>query len=355
MPRRSRTFRVFANAPFSESTSKSVRAMNMKAGKKTVTVVGGGVSGLTTAICLQQAGYEVEIVTREVSPFTTSDKAVAIWLPYASGPADKVEHWSRETYLDFKKLSKDPDSGVYFVELLLLAEDVNEVEPGWSLSLPSGSWRVAEPTELPAGYDTAFAIKVPLIETPIYLPYLLSRFQADGGAIHMRMVSRLEELLVPGKWVVNCTGLEAKALTGDTELYPIKGNIIVGKIQGDEPWLRYLVDNAGQNKLAYILPRKRTGDIVLGGTAIEYDHSPEFSSTEVSGIYARCLKVIPELKDLPVNRMDAGLRPGRKKIRLGWDAELRGLIHNYGHGGSGFTVAWGCGRAVLGLVEKVVS
>ncbi len=324
----------------------------MQAGKKTVTVLGCGVSGLTTAICLQRAGYEVEIVTRELSPFTTSDKAAAIWFPFAAGPADKVEQWSRDTYLEFEKLSKNPDSGVYLVELFLLAEDVNELEPGWSLSLPSSSWRVAEPAELPAGYETAFAIKIPLIETPIYLPFLVSRFQESGGTIHMRTVTCLEGLREPGRLVVNCAGLEARTLTVDAELYPIKGNIITGKIQGDEPWLRCLVDDAGENRLAYVLPRKRTGDIILGGTAMEHDDSPEFGPSEVSGIYERCLKLIPELKDLPVISMDAGLRPGRKEIRLGWDAELKGLIHNYGHGGSGFTVAWGCGRAVLELIEK---
>ena len=171
----------------------------------------------------------------------------------------------------------------------------------------------------------------------------------------MRIVTCLEELLEQGGLVVNCTGLEARTLTADTELYPIKGNIIMGKIQGDEPWLRCLVDNAGQNRLAYVIPRKRTGEIVLGGTAIEHDYSPEFDPTELDGIYLRCLKMIPELKGLPVIRTDAGLRPGLKEIRLGRDAELKGLIHNYGHGGSGFTVAWGCGRAVLGLAEKVES
>jgi D-amino-acid oxidase len=317
--------------------------------------VGAGVSGLTTAICLQQAGYKVEIVTREAPPFTTSDKAAAVWLPYAAGPVEKVRQWSGETYLECKNLSKDPESGIYFVELLLLAKDVNELEPDWSRSLPSGSWRVADAAELPPGYDTAFALEVPMIETPIYLPYLLSRFQAGGGAIHMRAATSLEELLEPDRLVVNCTGLGAKTLTGDTELYPIKGNIIVGRIDGNEPWLRCLVDNVAQNNLAYILPRKRTGDIMLGGTAIEHDDTPEFAPAEVTGVNERCLNLIPELKDLQVIRMDAGLRPGRKNIRLGWDAELSGLIHNYGHGGSGFTVAWGCGRAVARLAEKAKS
>jgi D-amino-acid oxidase len=49
-----------------------------------------------------------------------------------------------------------------------------------------------------------------------------------------------------------------------------------------------------------------------------------------------------------------GLRPGRESVRL--EAEKmpdhRTVIHNYGHGGSGYTCSWGCADDVLDLVKN---
>ena len=44
----------------------------------------------------------------------------------------------------------------------------------------------------------------------------------------------------------------------------------------------------------------------------------------------------------------AGLRPYRPSVRL--EREGR-LIHNYGHGGAGYTLAYGCAEDVAALLE----
>jgi D-amino-acid oxidase len=47
-----------------------------------------------------------------------------------------------------------------------------------------------------------------------------------------------------------------------------------------------------------------------------------------------------------------GLRPFRRSgVRLERDQlrDGRTVIHNYGHGGAGFTLSWGCAREVLDI------
>jgi D-amino-acid oxidase len=47
------------------------------------------------------------------------------------------------------------------------------------------------------------------------------------------------------------------------------------------------------------------------------------------------------------------LRPGRPSVRL--EAEWIGdslVVHNYGHGGAGVTLSWGCADAVVNEIRK---
>ncbi|MBK7407264.1 MAG: FAD-binding oxidoreductase [Saprospirales bacterium] len=53
---------------------------------RAVTIIGCGVSGLTTALVLQQEGWKVTIFTDQLSENTTSAIAAAIWFPTKFGP-----------------------------------------------------------------------------------------------------------------------------------------------------------------------------------------------------------------------------------------------------------------------------
>ena len=51
-----------------------------------------------------------------------------------------------------------------------------------------------------------------------------------------------------------------------------------------------------------------------------------------------------------------GLRPGRISLRLEREecvlgGKARPVVHNYGHGGSGMTLAWGCAGDVVAMLK----
>lgn len=56
-----------------------------------------------------------------------------------------------------------------------------------------------------------------------------------------------------------------------------------------------------------------------------------------------------------------GLRPGRDSVRIERifsknkkNGKTQILIHNYGHGGSGITLFWGCAREVVNLLSDAI-
>jgi D-amino-acid oxidase len=66
----------------------------------------------------------------------------------------------------------------------------------------------------------------------------------------------------------------------------------------------------------------------------------------------RC-RDIPGLAAARVIESVVGLRPGRREIRLEVDESLLRVpeVHNYGHGGSGVTVGWGCAADVVAAID----
>lgn len=311
-----------------------------------IEVIGCGVIGLTTAIALQEAGHNVEICCKDLPEDTVSAVAAAIWFPFSAEPKKRVDAWSKSTFFTFTKLARHPQkTGVFMTDFLVYIEDPSYVY--WEDALPQGIKRVVEPELIPAHYHTAYYLRVPFSDSSIYMPYLVHRFRKNGGQIVQREVTDLLAEANHYDWVINCSGLGARDLCDDKALYPIQGQVIRVKNAGQP--LPSFIDEYVPQRLAYAL--QRTNDIILGGTAVPNEDSCLEDPTATRRIRKLCAEKIPQLAGLPTLEVKTGLRPGRKVVRLEQQAG-ENIIHNYGHGGSGYTVSWGCAREVVQIIEQ---
>jgi D-amino-acid oxidase len=311
-----------------------------------VVVVGCGVIGLTAAVRLREAGLDARIVTAELPPETTSSVAAAIWYPYKAYPENRVLSWGGRTFEVFEELSNHSGSGVLMREGVEIWHE--EVPDAWWASAVPGVRRCRE-EELPPGYRDGHAFVAPVVEMPIYLNYLMDRFTAAGGSIEQRALSSLDD--VDAHVVVNCVGLGARELVGDTSMEPIRGQIVRVSNPGLE---HFVLDEENPEGVTYIVPR--SADCILGGTADEGMWDLEPDPETAAGILRRCTALEPRLRSAEVLEHRVGLRPGRPAIRLEREDVAGGIprIHNYGHGGSGITLSWGCAEETLRLVEEAL-
>ena len=74
-----------------------------------------------------------------------------------------------------------------------------------------------------------------------------------------------------------------------------------------------------------------------------------------ASILRRCREIAPTLAEAAVIEHVVGLRPGRPTVRLEEDTlDEPGprILHNYGHGGAGITISWGCADEVTALLMQ---
>jgi glycine/D-amino acid oxidase-like deaminating enzyme len=237
-----------------------------KTGATRFAVLGCGAVGLATARLLLQRGLDVTIYAKDLPPDTTSNVAGAQWSPFSVADPDRrsaafdaqLVRAARFSHRYFQGLI-GPEYGVRWIENYELHPQAPE--PYWVQTLLPDLYpekralaRSEHPFDSPyvGRYDTM------LIETSVYLRALTQDVRSAGGRIVVREFARREELVaLPEPVVVNCTGLGAKALFGDDELTPIKGQL---SFLLPQPEVDYIVIGEG----LYMFPR--SDGILLGGT-----------------------------------------------------------------------------------------
>jgi len=341
----------------------------MEAKAEKVVVVGAGIVGLTVATMLRETLPEVPLTlwAKDFPPNTTSNIAGGLVCPYLCSPPHRVLSWTAATFRHYRQrymgakawkgaslsspqeLVREQKCYEYFPHRLA-------ADPYWKEIMPS--YRRLNPDELPAEYADGFVVDALVVEVPQLLAQLVQGLRDDGVTFVRREVHDLCEAFHEFDLVINCTGIGSRWLCNDPHVYPLRGQIVRVRQVGCD---RTVSDEEGPNSLGYFISRQN--DIILGGTAIKDEWSTNVDERTTEEILRKVENLSAgklQKKDLEVLEVLVGLRPARTEVRLEKEefshgAAKKTVIHNYGHGGSGFTVAWGCAEEVVSLVQSALS
>ncbi|MBX6355182.1 MAG: FAD-dependent oxidoreductase [Micromonosporaceae bacterium] len=318
----------------------------MVAARTDVLVIGAGVVGLTTAVVLAEQGLGVRVRALQAPQHTTSAAAGAIWGPHLADH-ESVPRWSNQSLEVFRGLTGHVEAGVRMLDGLEVARTPMPA-PGWMAMLDH--FRVCPPAELPEGFATGWRYTAPVIDMPVYLGYLLQRLVDAGGKLESGVITSLDELRTQAAIAVNCTGVGARQLVPDPEVTPTRGQLVVV----DNPGLEtFFAEDTGESpEMTYILPH---GDRLILGSSAERGRSDlEPAPETAAAILRRCTELAPSIAGARIRAHRVGIRPVRSRVRLEHQ-RLDGchVVHNYGHGGAGVTLSWGCAADVLSIVEQL--
>ncbi len=243
-------------------------------------VIGCGTVGLTAARQLQRRGFAVTIYAQSVPPDTTSNMALAAFTP-TSGLVDndsRTPAWDaqfrRAAEIGYRQLQLlvGRQYGVSWMYSYSLMNDVSQrVGPGGSSLLPSDvriGGVMLQPGEHP--FPSTYASRRPSlrIEPSIYLDALVRDVLLFGGRIVIRKFDIPNDLMsLDESLIVNCTGLGSRALFGDEELMPVKGQLTVLVPQAEVSYATFgAIPGSAAARGGFVHMMPRSDGIILGGT-----------------------------------------------------------------------------------------
>ncbi|KAM9006342.1 D-aspartate oxidase isoform 3-T3 [Sarcophilus harrisii] len=266
-----------------------------------VAVIGAGVIGLSTAVCISESipQCSIDVISDKFTPNTTSDVAAGMLIPHAypDTPVYLQKQWFQETFdrlFGITNSSEAIDAGIH----------------------------------------------------------LVSGLRKSGGHIHIRKVEDLWELYGSYDIVVNCSGLGSRELVGDLELFPVRGQVL--KVQA--PWVKHFIRDG--DGLTYIYPG--AFNVTLGGTRQKDDWNLSPDPQNSREILNRCWALEPSLQGAWDIKEKVGLRPSRPGVRLQKEILTQNghqlpVVHNYGHGAGGFSVHWGTALQAVQLIKELIT
>lgn len=318
-----------------------------------VVVVGAGIIGLLAAHALVHRGHAVAIHAAEASAATTSATAGASFKPRAVAPGpvtDDLVATSRRVLEEWDRRGFSTTLGITR-HRHVVASDAATIELPYAGRMDDVVRRSADDgATILGGFRTELSFLTWYFDVPAVLQAVVAHVLHDHGvAFVRRTVGSLGEVGADAQVVVNATGMGARDLVGDDRVEPIRGQGVFVATTDVPDW-----SISADGFYAY----PRDGGLFLGGTADRGDWSRVVDPATSQRLVDGNIRVFPALAGSTPDPGHAvvGLRPYRHGgIALEVDRRIASVpvVHAYGHGGAGWTLAPGTGVRVADLVDGV--
>lgn len=407
-----------------------------------IAIIGGGISGITSALLLQLSGEQTILYARErpsghpsqawdAPEFATLHAAASV-LPH-SVRSSRMADWTRASQSFFRALAFRAEAGVRTQTHYEMFESATVAEPAYVQAV--GNFEMLDQEEVfhpgvPRRTDakavSGWSFSAYFCEAPTYLRYLYRFYQAVGGRV-VAVVPGSPDCSILGylqrghQLVVNCTGLGSTALLDADHLGAIEDLPADGSFEPlVDPWpsrvvrghyiraalgepliddrSRFISYNYTPTPDIYPAHDQRAADVycyprsdtwVLGGSRqtqsgerwLGEDAGYEtVSFRRTDGQVIAIPRPVLVLNGELIERISDGAiqldrllqdNPSRFWAGVGYRFErshpeesvrvacsrvqLQGavsfIVHNYGHGGAGYTLSWGCALDVVRIIK----
>jgi len=320
-------------------------------------VLGAGIAGLTTALVFQRAGYSVSLISASSSiEETCTFHSGAWWIDSFENEAN----FKRRASATFEMLADEARQGqtqaIFFRKGRVYYPTVKTTKPWFAELLPS--FRFLEESELPSelGARSGIEIETLFIHPERWAACLRLTLQEHGASFSVRHVVHIDELLAEYDLVINCSGLGARSLGGveDRAVFPVRGQTMLVQLPNASSAQEFASVRESGHPWS-ILPRG-DGLYLLNGTYDSGNYSKQPSESVAREIWAKCVLLMPTwFQAATFVSHQVGLRPARTGgVRLELEQPRPGklLLHNYGHGGDGVVLSYGCAVEALQLLSR---
>ncbi|KAI0391458.1 nucleotide-binding domain-containing protein [Xylariaceae sp. FL0594] len=354
-----------------------------------IVVIGAGVTGLSSALRLQEAGHDVTIVAKDFpSGFETIDAATQInftspWggahnrfiLPPPGEEGEEECQEAREhamalrTWDEMRRLrDAHPEAGITFMKAVDYFEAPGPAQTTLTEQRARDvfgmkGFRFHAKEELPQGVELGYEYDTWCVNPMVYCAFLLRRFAFRGGRLVKREIRDPLEVFEmrdlagrpPVNLLINASGIGF----GDRNIFITTGQTCL--VANACPVTVTRLNATGMP--TFNVPRGFEGGTIIGGTKVPDDWNPHPSAELRAELLRNFATTYPEIlgpggkgefrviKDIvgrrPTRR--GGMRLEREELKKRGESD-RCIVHAYGLGGRGYELSWGVADKVAKLV-----